>query len=293
MSTSSVGRDWDRQFGFLKAEGMHHVYLALMTLARSARDIERLHTLLPDNCRLLQDDLRAFKDFWVSQCNPTTSERKERLLLDSAVEWLLERECSGKSLRQYYARRLLAGRAGNSDDPELDIWNHRIYLPSWRYRQGSELHGNFVVTLHGMHCLTYCSLSRDQQQLLVQICIPTLGLTEAITHKLLSMPPAKWWCYQEGEVPYQLMLDAGPFLNLVQPGSLWPLPEMENLVTTETLAQVGYHTCVLPAFPEQLKRSLESIGIPVTTVHREHTPIEKTVEYNAKLECLLQGTFKT
>lgn len=292
MNASPLGREWDRQFGFLNNEemqfggDMHHAYLTLLALATSARDLERLHQYFPENCQLLRDDLNALKKFWRAQCDRSQSCVGVRLLSDDSVKRILAMQCDRKSLCEYYVDRLLANReSSHFPDDESTYWNNRTSVPLWGKKKDStseEEYGYFEMRVHGITCGGWCALSQDREKLLVRIEVPSRALTATNTYQLLSIPKTPWWSRSPDEVPFCLMAPAAPFLELIGSTPLLPFAEQAEYITAEMLAQDGYVAYVRDGFCGQLKHSLIAIGVPVEIVGRTDTRIERRARRGQK-----------
>lgn len=215
--------------GFLKQLPTYHAYLGMVGMATSVNHLERLHQVLPANCRLLREDWIKLRDFWQDYFTGDSAEKfrdqlSEWLLFEQSTSWenvpldkvshLSVKYAEGLVWEQataqlstacgYYVNLIkghgITGPPKHFGDSE-DGGPHLILLP--RVLSCPERNGNgynhFQAKLFDQVIKAGLSLSEDRQHMLVRLVFEEAKLTEELTYKLISQLP-KYYLWKYGVV---------------------------------------------------------------------------------------------
>jgi len=184
----SGAREWKDEFSFLAKTELDHLYLMILGMAKSKRDIERLHSLLDGNCRLLRRDLIKLENFWekyFSSQKNRLAESKLSTLDDELVRWLFSSQCGGKNNFRYY----------------FDYLSTKVLALGWPWPTMNKAsmivsypenigHGytNFFGSIFDAAVDLECYLSRDRKNIFVNLLIDESNLTEDVAYRFGQIP---------------------------------------------------------------------------------------------------------
>lgn len=218
MTTETKERSFEQVMAELRHYKMHGVYLMLMAEAQSMRDLRAMHgELLPDNARLLREDLRvlekAWKEFHVdaesdddAQQGRRMTDDARRMMIREALQYVTlirreERRGVGRAeyfdpvirtadLTDYYVSRLkgnrhansISGDRGNIRDPQRSFSQD----DAMRSMLSLGLNTDFIAVIEQRCFEARLSFYSWVSGIEVYIMIPQQQLTEQLTHTLLS-----------------------------------------------------------------------------------------------------------
>jgi len=254
MNEFAGASEWKREFGFLDKCGLATVYLTILGLAQSNRDIRKLVELLPDYCRLLRNDVIKFEAFWLREVTrPDKCEPRERSEDElNFLRWLLGKQCPDKKVSTgYYVDALKTAQTdqefagelrGEYNLPGVNVLSHESRL--------GHGYAHFRTMLDRVDVDLEVWVTPDQYHLVVRIPLWQTQLTEELTHYFL------------GKMPPFMMVGEG-LLSSEEGRQMLPsycLPAANFFRFLD-----GGNPCytVLPEFAENLASSLRAMGIPL------------------------------
>lgn len=237
MTTETKERSFEQVMAELRYYKMHTVYLMLMAGAQSVRDLRAMHgELLPDNARLLREDLRVLEKAWmefhgeaesVDDTRPgrRMSDDARRMMIQGALQYATlirreERRGIGRvehfdpvirtaDLTDYYVSKLkgnrhansISGDRGNVRDPNRSYSRE----DAMRSMLGFGLDTDFIAVIEQRCFEVQLSSYSWVSGIEAHIMIPQQQLTEQLTHTLLTKLPnfhvaQTAWSEERGEV---------------------------------------------------------------------------------------------
>lgn len=194
-----MSKEWNTKFPFLNKNKLTGLYLTILAMVHSTKDIKMLHETLEKNQRLLRNDLINFEDFWKKYFHPSDNSKDT---LEAAHNWLLFTQAEaaeGKHYNTSYYKEHIIKHAHEPETGNLVNENglrftsrHFMILSS----QNSIGHGDghFRTSLmenpnvERIFSLS-CFLSKDKQEVIIQLAINEYDLTEELTYVLSQLPP--------------------------------------------------------------------------------------------------------
>ncbi|MFC1687269.1 hypothetical protein ACFL0L_01725 [Patescibacteria group bacterium] len=182
---------WEDKFSFLKRCGMEAVYLFILAVATSVRDLEKIHSWLEPNQRLLREDLTALTDYWSKLFElkaPTGGPR----LREDVIKSMLKRLCEKNGLRirqthdltKYYMAKLDADRKKETQF-QMMSGCRPIYCIDEQLGHGLD---HFIAEFEdGTMIKLGCRISEDKANFGIRFVLWQYDLTEESTHRLLSI----------------------------------------------------------------------------------------------------------
>ncbi len=273
--------EWrDSKFDFLRALPTYHAYLAMMAMAQSESQLEKLHQSLPANARLLQNDwikvTRFYRDCQLGDPEYSAkhigAEARDQLLswllseLATSHNWTYQEEddytCPVSTACEYYVKHIKAKASkkppahfagGENGDGKFTPSYNVVSCPG-RVGFGDE---HYYARLFGVRLKTGFWLSADKKHLLVRFLVKEAELTEELTYAIMSKLPGYYiWQYNvvsldsEGEqLNISLEFEANGLADILKPAD----PSYDWLVAGE-------------GFPSAASEVLRACGIPVEGV---------------------------
>ncbi len=249
------------KFGFLQQCKMLVPYQLILCLARSVTDLEKLHGFLPENCRLIRDDLIAFKQFWqlLYDNNPPNSGSR---LPNGAAKALLISNCYKWGLTPNYIERLDHGREKLPDNPIPG--SPRILTSPERCGNGYD---HFTASVNRIPMEIGCFVRDDGNKIEVRFTVWQSALTESVIYALKSVVAFSTAAIGNREsrissdfessgvhVDFWLSL---PTTALLEHTKKWKNPHVSP-DSYEYIADSG--------FPRALEQELIALGIPVSEI---------------------------
>lgn len=188
MTPLQLAEYWKSSFGILDTVGAGPLFWVMLMAARSASHLEKLHDLLPEDCKLLRDDLVAFKAFWKLLWGSKLPKGRQQRLPEQSAQVALSRFLPERGMWRYYAICLERGRKGYSKVGHVPIFS----VPINKLELGQSW-AAYQAKLYGVDCLILIFLDEDKGVLNVGVEVPRYELTESFTHLLLNLPPSR--CY--------------------------------------------------------------------------------------------------
>lgn len=249
-------------YELLETWHMHGVFMTMLVVSRSKRQLRERHDALSENCRLMRQDYLELEAAW-DQLYPQGYEAgPDAQTLACLLDTLRRsgtRRVKDRDLTGYYLRRLDAGQE------KLDVRittgiQSTIFTCPQRKGHGGE---HFTTTLFGHEFRVGFQLTADGEHIVVRFMIWEYDLTEPLVHALLTKLPqfqissgyssSSWggeeagMCYILDRVGLQehLVLKDGEGENVVVGGECH-------------IAQPGF-------IPEVLRR-LTALGVPIEKI---------------------------
>lgn len=197
---------WKRDFPLLNNYDLDKVYLTILSLAKSVRDVRRLHNFLPENCRLLRCDLIKLEEYWQSVILPLGRSESQKRDDQELIRWILLRQCPSWSNYQSYYAANLKSRAIPRPKLESDESLHRPF--HFKLHQHSETYvlydyGSTLIDAdenEGIFTAKICGLpfhiefriwqTGEIIEMLARLMTEFHLLTEPATYQLLEKMPA-------------------------------------------------------------------------------------------------------
>lgn len=289
-------KEWEKDFLFLRKFGLEAIIKMMLLLASSPKELRHLHdTFLPENARLLRDDLVRLDEFWKKYFHDgTISVIKAHN--DPTAQWLATTPFPEDGLTGYYFYRLQnAGikfypKAIGRYLPESPFLQNIIACETGNteYKRLLDARSPDVKDMQragAEYCTSLfmfdrflelgCSLSDDGTSLLVRFCIAQKRLTESITHKLLTLPPYDWTdseekvnCGKIGMICYRvsskcllpcLTLEGIPLINAHQAATLLKGAKVQGSNDYQKVLVVTDNS-----FMRTVVSRLNDLGLPIT-----------------------------
>lgn len=289
-----------KNFLFLQDHGLEAAYLMLLALARSNRDVVRLHGFLSENCQLLQNnllpdkrklphgDLIDLQRFWrdvVHNGNPPYGKGKR--MSDEHAQSFLQRLCvrqrgevggdrfDSLSLHDYYVAALADFATTDGIirvSKERDCQALGIRFEVWADFDSSNLDDKSKGTIEAKVSLFFQEFrlrcywlpdTKNGGQLKIWLSVSAYELTTGLLYGLATLPDFA----VNDNIGLQLdhaTSDAGLHF-------LIPWPElMEHLED----GQDDWYFVAKPTFTVALKKKLQAFGIPLQGDIRPHGNVE-------------------
>lgn len=286
--TSGLASLGERGRNFLFLRNLEPAYLMLLALARSKRDVARLHSFLPGNCQLLQNnqlpdnrklvhgDLIDLERLWEEIIHVGNPPRGGQRISDElARSWLL-RLCTYErgegfgngldchNLRDYYVAVLVkfattggsirtATEFGDESDEAEDIW-FGVWPSPFSVDPSDKSHGENkpFISLFSQEFRLRCYLPNQASEWLkVWLLLPTHILTADLLHSLATLPD---FAVNEN-VAFGLSSDEVGLCCLLP-----ATPELKSLLTP---GQGNRHFVAKDGFAWALKKALCHLGVPL------------------------------
>lgn len=104
----SGAREWRDKFNFLEKNGLDHLYLFILEMATSKRELARLHNSLAPNLKLLRHHFIDLERFWEEHFKGGGLIRSKNKLNDVYFQWLVSHLSKDKNNTHYYLDHLFS-----------------------------------------------------------------------------------------------------------------------------------------------------------------------------------------
>lgn len=191
MSTTNFSYRWSKEWLEKRLKGVEAaepLFLTLLGMARSVRDVRRLHQLLPTDCQLSRDDLIALEEFWKDHFHYDANKQASPNIDSDVAFCIFDRLIPPYRLRAYY-RRVIEQDRPNIANPgsSSQIYKYqRILSNPERICRG---YTHFVAVMQlgvGLECGAYVSETRDK--VIIFFSLWEGKLDECLTHSIIQLP---------------------------------------------------------------------------------------------------------
>ena len=179
-------REWRDKFYFLKNNGTEHLFLFLLGIAQSKRDLNRLHDCLAPNTRLLRPQLIDLENFWEKYfLDKNQVGKRTKALSAKNLNWIIYNIQGSGNNTKYYLDYLLS-RSISSRKVE-GMLGQDIMVVNGPTGVG---HGgnHFVAEIFQTNFDLECRVDAARKNLSVCIYVWQNILTEELTHKIGELP---------------------------------------------------------------------------------------------------------
>jgi len=247
----SVSGEWLEQFRFLSDynRNMEAVYLTILLLAISVKDLSDLHDLLGENARLPHEQLGLLKDHWRKwyQPNVPTCPRVPRPS-DEELRWVFSRMYNSfAGLQSWYNELLNRGQAiaywtiREDEGVQCEMICHRSRDMQMHFQ--CQLNGCVLHLMFDLH-------SQDGQERMLGISLTSFELTEPLLHTLRSIRSLR---------PYSRVWHPQTMCASVYE---MPLEDVEDHLRREERGLLS-----MSSFAPYMEERLRTFGLPVCNVH--------------------------
>jgi hypothetical protein len=249
---------WPKEFGYLKQFGMGEPFRLILALARSARDLEHLHSLLREDCQLPRKELVKLCEFWQRLWGGQVPREGQRLG-DGVVKAMLDYSCPDAGLRTYYRSLLLKDRV--REERCWAHWHSKVHHEDALPRHNKR--SLFVLKFKGLELEFFLDLykSYNGSEIGIQIYTTNGLLTEKTTHFLLTLQLATTYGTNTG------LLDPHPE-TVIDFWIMVPRQTLDDcLGNFDSVEESPYITIFAKAgLTERLSAVLTELGLPVESV---------------------------
>lgn len=180
-----ANQEWKKNFSFLKITGLEFLYLGILAMATSKRNVFHLHSLLQPEEQIFKDDLIKLANFW--EQNIKTSDPHQ-----TSKDWLFGGLANGSNNTRYYLDYIASKGLELRVDEEQNFVHGKLILSSTGRERYGTIH--YVISLQSLksnNCIELgleCYLSENEECIIVRLVTYQNNLNEPWSYFLSNLP---------------------------------------------------------------------------------------------------------